>query len=403
MKKSDRKYVLLLGAVVVGVLTVQALQPAPVDWSPNFTRQGQMPYGSELLFDLLPSVFSGETVRPVTQSVYEVLHRTDKTDLNYLFINLDFSPDATSTKALLAYVTDGPIIFISAESITGPLADSLHLETDVDLAISMALPMEELPATTELHLTRVDEAPTVLYQRGTVGRYLSRFDTTHVQVLGYMQEQEGTKKVNFIRSVWGDGAFYIHTAPRAFTNYNLVTDDNAGYAFAVLSHLPVQATLWDAYYKIGRQGQQTPLRYILREPALRWAYGLTMIGVLLFMGFRARRRQRIIPVIAPLKNTTLEFARTVGRLYHQRGDHKDLAQKKIQYFLDYLRTHLQVDTQTLSPALAHTVAQRAGLEEIRITKLFQTIEAVQNQPRLTAETLLDLNTRIDTFYADAQR
>lgn len=404
MKKSDRKYLYFLGAVLVGVLTVQALEPKPIDWSPNFTRQGQMPYGSALLYRLLPEVFPGASITPVRQSIYEVLRRTPEPNLNYLFVNLTFAPDATSVETLLDRVARGQTVFIAAETLEGPLADSLHLKTDVDLAISMAIPMEELPATTRLHLTRPVAAPSAfLYRRGTVGRYFARFDTARTQVLGYMQDQDGPRKVNFIRISWGVGAFYLHTAPRAFTNYNLVTDDNARYTFAALSHLPVQATLWDGHYKISRQGQQTPLRYILSVPALRWAYGLTVVGMLLFVGFRARRRQRIIPVIEPLQNTTLAFARTVGRLYHQRGDHQDLAQKKIRYFLDYLRTHLQVDTRTLDDALARTVAQRAGLDEPRMVALFQAIAAVEKHPRLTPDALIDLHTQIDAFYAHTQR
>lgn len=403
MKKTDRKYVLFLGAVMAGVLTVQALQPTPVDWAPNFTRQGEMPYGSTLVFRFLVDVFPNVSVTPVNASIYEVLRRTPEGAQNYLFVNLGFEPDATSVAALLERVGAGQTVFIAAEHFAGPLADSLHLETDVDLAISMAIPMEEVPATTRLSLTRSTAASDFLYRRGTVGRYFARFDTARTQVLGYMQEQDGPRKVNFIRMAWGAGAFYLHTAPRAFTNYNVITADNARYAFSALSHLPVQATLWDGHYKVGRQGQQTPLRYILRTPALRWAYGLTLIGVLLFVGVRARRRQRIIPVIEPLQNTTLDFARTVGRLYHQRGDHKDLAQKKIRHFLDYLRTHLKVETHTLDAALARTVAQRAGLQEDRITRLFEAIAAVETKPRLTPEALLNLHTQIDTFYAQTQR
>lgn len=44
------------------------------------------------------------------------------------------------------------------------------------------------------------------------------------------------------------------------------------------------------------------------------------------------------------KNTTLEFVKTVGNLFYRTQNHKNIAHKKITYFLNYLRTHYRLDT-----------------------------------------------------------
>ena len=83
--------------------------------------------------------------------------------------------------------------------------------------------------------------------------------------------------------------------------------------------------------------QQSIFRYIFTQPALTWAYYLVLIGLLFYALFAGKRTQRVIPVVEPPRNTSLEFAQTVGRLYFQQGDHDNLARKKIQYFLAGLR------------------------------------------------------------------
>jgi hypothetical protein len=85
----------------------------------------------------------------------------------------------------------------------------------------------------------------------------------------------------------------------------------------------------DEYYKPNKfRAAQTPLRYILSVPAYRWAYYVAIFSILIYVVVYARRQQRIIPIIEPFKNLSLEFARTVGTLYYQQKDHRDLAEKK---------------------------------------------------------------------------
>ena len=52
------------------------------------------------------------------------------------------------------------------------------------------------------------------------------------------------------------------------------------------------------------------------------------------MIFNAKRRQRVVPIINPLPNTTLDFTKTIGNLYYQEGNHQNIVDKKIIYFLE---------------------------------------------------------------------
>jgi hypothetical protein len=172
---------------------------------------------------------------------------------------------------------------------------------------------------------------------------------------------------------------------------------NADYISKTFSYLPVQNTYWDEYYKGYHREPQTPLRFIIAQPALKWALYLILGSLILFMIFEAKRKQRIIPVVKPLSNTTLEFTETVGRLYFQHKDHKNIAEKKITYFLDYLRNRFYVRTDELNEELYSKLANKTGISQEEIVTLFQQITFVRSRKSISEQELMSLNLQIEDF------
>jgi hypothetical protein len=56
-------------------------------------------------------------------------------------------------------------------------------------------------------------------------------------------------------------------------------------------------------------GASTPLRFFLTNDFLRWALRLSVFGLILYILFEMKRRQRVIPVITPLRNSTVRFCK----------------------------------------------------------------------------------------------
>lgn len=389
--RKNLKYFLPLAAVVVLLLIVELARPKPIDWTATYTRDDKIPYGTYILYDLLPRLFPEQTIAPVDVTVYETLERLDDGTGNYIFINRTFEPDTYDTEKLLDFAYDGGTVFISAERISGDFADTLGIGTEYTFSsradsVQFRFVNPALTATAQLR----QYAGTAIF---------STFDTIRTVVLG----TDANADINFITIPFGDGAIYLHLAPSLFTNYNILHRENSDYIFAALSYLPVQRTLWDEYYKAGRMEVRSPLRYILNTPQLGWAWRLLLVGLLLFMVFEARRKQRIIPVVAPPANATLEFVTMVGRLYYQHGDLRNIADKKITYFLEYLRSHLQVQTARFDDEFIATVAARSGLDEAEVRGLFDTIRLVQDRRQIGEQELLLLNERIDHFYRTSLR
>ncbi|WP_457654451.1 DUF4350 domain-containing protein [Rhodocaloribacter sp.] len=399
MRREEWKYVALLAGLILAVVALELFGPKPVDWSESYVRDDARPYGARILFDLLPALFPNVPVTPVERPPYLVLRDTTRTGTNYLFLTSAFAPDPAEAKALLDFAARGNAVFVAAHEVKGLLADTLRLETSRRFgAILGAEPGARDTLAVRFTAPALRDAA-YRYRAGTVRAYFSRFDTLRAVVLG----ADGAGEVNFLRFDWGEGAVFVHALPLVFTNASLLDGENARYAYAALSHLPVRPVLWDGYLKPGRTEARTPLRFILRDPSLRQAYYLALVTVLLFIFFHARRRQRVIPVIPPLKNTTVEFVETVGRLYLEHGDHANLAAKKITYFLDYVRTRLRLPTARLDDALIRQVSARSGVPLDEVRALFDAVAEARAQPKLSEKALLRLSARMDAFYEQSRR
>lgn len=346
--------------------------------------------------DMLPNLFPGQPINYQNTPVFT--SEDTAASENALFINNQFSPDSLEVNKLLDQVKDGRNIFIAAREIGGKLADTLNMEiSEPPIFTGSDLTAEE--DSIALSFNKTTEGNKWFYPTKLASHHFTSFDTLNTTVLGTADDSTS----NYIKIKRGNGAFYIHSIPYLFTNYYMRDYQKAVYAFHALSHLPVAPTIWDEYYKAGRAVSNSPLRYIVSHRYLRWAWITTLVGLFLFIIFRAKRRERIIPEIKEPKNTTVEFTQTIGRLYHQSGNHKDLADQKIKYFMEYIRGELNLETNHINQRFIEHVAQRSGADIETVENVFKHINRVQNQDNLSSSGLWKLNEQIETFYQQSSR
>ena len=151
---------------------------------------------------------------------------------------------------------------------------------------------------------------------------------------------------------WGKGEIILVSTPLLFTNYGVTDGNTVHYLFRLLSRmgdLPIVRS--EGYTRDTAQKQLSPFRYLLSHPPLRWALYLSMLTIVLFMCFTARRRQRAIPVVEAPKNRSLEFIELIGTLYFQRGNRADLVRRKYQFLTEELRREMYVDVEQLEAGM----------------------------------------------------
>jgi hypothetical protein len=379
-----------IAALVVAAALVLALEMSrsrEIDWTPSYTQDARSPYGTYLLFHLLQTTTPPTALETVYGTTYQALESAVWDGTNYLVINDEYALDAAGVAELVDYVDSGNNVFIAASRISRELLDTLGVKLGRDL-----IP----PDSVRLNfVNRALGTPAGYVVRGESGdTYLKSFDTARTTILGCTAEG----RTNFVRITIGSGSVYLSTVPRLFTNYAVIDRSAGDFSFKALSYLPGGTTYWDEHYKAGRSEIRSPFRYLMSHASLSWAYYLSLAAAVLFVFAYARRRQRIIPIVAPPANATMEFVATVGRLYFQHGDHRNLAEKKILYLLDQIQTRYGLRATTRDREFLTRLAERSGAPIEEVTALFDRIAYVEGQERISADELASLATAIDTFY-----
>jgi len=387
MKRKNIKYLVPLIITLIIITIIKIIEPEEIDWTKSFAKKDKIPYGGFIIYDISKELFPNQEVVLKELPIYNILKDNYYFNTNYIFINSYFSPDRLDTEYLLRYVADGNNVFISAFGIYGDLADSLKIQTFDEF-------FSEDSININFNLSEVKSENGYSYFTGNFENYFSEFDTTLVQVLG--ENENGD--VNLLRIKYGEGNFLLNTVPLAFTNYHLLNSYNNEYVYKTLSHLPVQQTFWDDYYKDGNKYTASTLQYIMSQQSLKWAYYIILVSVVFFIFFYGRRKQRIIPVITPLTNSTVEFVETVGNLYYQQKDFKNIAEKKISYFLEYLRSKYLINTGSFDEETIEKVAEKSSLSTKKIKSILKEIEKINRSQKVTEEELININYQIDKFY-----
>lgn len=217
------------------------------------------------------------------------------------------------------------------------------------------------------------------------------------------------KKVPAAVSVpYGKGEVIFVSSPLLFTNYGMLEGNTSVYIFRLMSYLadlPVYRT--EAYVKTDAMlvAEQSPFREFIKRPPLRWALYLALLGVVLFMIFTARRRQRVIPIMSKPANRSLEFIQLIGTLYYQRKDHVNLVRKKFKLFAEELRKTAGVDISDVNTDDSEylLLAEKTGMNSDRLKKVIRQIRlALHSEGNISVEEMRSLIDAMDTIVSHAK-
>lgn len=371
--KGELKYYGILGVALLTLILVELFAPKPTDWSFTLYHEDKSPYGTFILYDNLSYLFPNQSVTPSYKTLYEI--KETYAGENIVLLSAEFKMGQEDTEALLQLLDSGAYVLATARSYEGTLADTLELETDADLVESLVEDGDTLDVKESLY-------------------YFSAYDSSRAEVLA---TNDAARPV-LLRFRQGKGTLLLSSVPQLYTNYFMLEADLRQEATLSLNQLPVRNLLWNEYYHLGRMESTTPLRFVLSVAPLRWAVYLTTAGLLLFILFESKRRQRAIEVVNPPTNTTLEFVETVGNLFMQGASHREMANKKITYFRKYLLRHHRLQGEWSEANFREQVVHKTGRQVEMVATTFDQIVSIQNKKSISAEELILLNRNIDTFY-----
>jgi hypothetical protein len=361
----------------------------------SLSRQDDIPYGTRVAYEELPHLFPDADITINRSSATNLSSGVQENAKKALIaITPYFGADSLEVQALMGFVGDGNQVFISATRVSEYLLHNLSIRA------TMSQGFGDDPDSLKVGVIGPtdQEYKTFAYPGDSYDNWITALDSQYTTILG----RDGRGHADFIRIGYkGGGAIYLHFAPLAFSNFFLLHKKNIAYYENALSYIPssVKNVIWDDYYRYEHShGNFSALQYIFRNPALTWAFWLLLLLFALIYIFDSRRRQREIPVIPPLSNTSLDFVRTIGRLYFQRRDNHNLASKMVIHFLDQVRTRYHLPVAALDESFVDRLAYRTGYPKQALVPLVQYMQELPAIAYVSDEDLLQFHRQLEEFY-----
>lgn len=394
--------ILVIAATIIAIaITVDYSSNRTVDWTESYNEKSTKPYGVSVFYKELPKLFDGQLMKTIYYSPYNYFYANSEdgygdhvAEGNYILVGNSDYLELADVEELLIFAGRGNTLFMSDYNFPQSLLDTLNLAVKVLKTQDSIIELNFVHPHLKSKDTQIDKSDSA--------SYFSRFEAENHKTLGYVNNN--LNLINFLEIPFGDGKIFLHLEPKIFTNYNILKDHRYQYVEGVLSYLPNENIYFDSYTKFfdsnyGDAEEKSNLSWFLQQTSFKWAWYLALLLTLLFMVFNAKRRQRIIPIIKPLENTTVGFVKTISNLYYETQDHKNLIDKKITYFLEKIRSDYNLDTTNLNEEFITKLSQKSGKNIETVKKTINFINWLLTKNEFFEDNLLKLNRHIEEFYS----
>ena len=363
----------------------------------SLRSKDKIPYGTLYAFENLPALFPKASIVENNQSPKTFYYDTaDPSEghirlKTYIIIGQRIFPEKEELESMIRFAASGDQLFMSSLNFGENLLKSLHLKVkqgfsrgyDDSLQLSLHVPDRPDPVG-------------FVYPGYSLDTYFESYDTAHTRVLGWNQQG----KPDFIRIAFiHGGAIFVHLAPMAFTNFFLLHKQNKSYYDIAFSYLPreTKELFWDNYFRNKQTENFSAFHFMLSNRSLRWAFWLIIGMFLLLYTVESKRKQRALNSRPALGNPSVDFVKTIGRLYLQQKNNQNLAIKMITAFLEHVRLNYHIQTSELNDDFSRKLVMRTGMDPGTVNKLVGSIHYARMKSALTDQELMDLQQQMEVF------
>jgi hypothetical protein len=361
-------------------------------------RNDKIPYGTYYAYNNLVHLFKDAEIQTSAISPVQ-FYSVDDPPSAYIIIANTVRPSDDELRAMLNYAYAGNQVFIAGIRLGDNLLDSFAVGSETQLygddADSLTVSLLNPNSRDSLSFT---------YPGLSLGGYFNRMDSSITKVIG--RDDKG--KANFIKFTYENGgAVYLHLAPVTFTNFFLLHKQNKEYYDLALSSLPdtIHHIRWDDYFRHHTNGKNnsersafSKLQEILKNEVLRWAFWLTLLLFAIIYAFESKRKQRVVQKVPKLDNNSLDFVKTIGRLYFQRKDNKNMVSKMATHFLGHVRTRYNLPTSQLDDIFENKLAFKSGYAREGVGDIVKYINAIEKKNSVSDAELMAFHENIEKFY-----
>jgi len=395
---------LLFSAIAILVFTGDD-KKAPHKFDPRITlrTKDKIPYGTYAAFTNLKYLFRNATILTSRREpgFWDSVSNYDPQQA-FITITDRFGADEYEMNRLIKFAEKGNDVFISARYLSAVADEKLGCNSSAfDFSY---VPVEDLQENMSISLVAppFNSKVEFNYPGKTVNSFFTSIDSSTTDVLGV--DEKG--RPNFIHLSAGKGNFYVQLEPLAFSNYFILHKNNIDYYEKVISLInpATRKIVWDEYYLYKPKVSESPeknkgwMSVLLKYPAFKAALITAICSLVLFVLLEMRRKQRYIPVVSKPRNDSLDFIKTIGRLYYDNADHKNLCRKMSAYFLEHVRTKYKLATGNLNEEFIENLQFKSGVNEEQLRKIISFINNLNENNVVTQRQLMNFYKQLETFY-----
>lgn len=368
----------------------------------TFSKNDKRPFGTNIAYRQLGAIYNDNTIWFKKEAFSGTWKDIGDTSSLYVCIAPALHVNDEEIDAMMEYIAAGNELFISAGYIDPLLLTKINCN-EMFYASPARDEVYSFMKTTFSNGVAEPGSPYSYYYL-PFRNYFFNMDSSNTRVIGYNED----KRPNAIVYFHGKGRLFLHCDPRAFSNYFLLQEKNYKYmqnALAFARNFPGRV-YWDDYYyktwyrKRGKNDKKdfSAFSEIMKYPPLVYAFLISIALLSLYILFGGKRLQRIIAQLKPNENTTVTFTETIGRLYLQKKDNKNIADKMITYFNEYIRNKYFLNTNLINEDFINTLSRKSGVHKDKVETLYRSIGSAHASADVSDYQLLSLHEQIQNFY-----
>lgn len=369
------------------------------DLRETYSSKDTKPFGAYIAKRMLETCYPDNYVQNLKDPFETTAQLYEDSSSVYFCMSRNLFLTEKDVDAILGFVYNGNTAFFSSANFDSLLLNKIFCKTYTPDPL-----METIGGYDQTSVKLLEEISqpkdSFSYYYRPFASHFTEINDRYSRIIGY----NARGKTNCMVFFWGKGKLFLHTDPRALSNYFLLTNDNYKYMQSLVQVMNPhpQHVYWnDYYYKINRKktgGSNSSLSEIFKYPSLTAAFWLLLLMFLLYILFGMKRKQRVIKEIKPNENSSVVFTETIARLYLQKHDNKNIADKMITYFNEFIRNNYYLNTNTGSKDFITALSRKSGVSEEKTTALFHAIDHANQHNTIDDYQLLSLNQQIQEFY-----
>lgn len=396
--------------VLVGVLVIVLLLQFSHNSKPSFDgrftldRKAKTPYGTYVANEIIKEEFLSAQVKVNKQPLYDWNGaQFDSGGQALIIVDNYFDPTENELDHLTAFAQKGNIVLISALEMSATAQKFFHLSQPSiyqyysSYRFNTLFPDQAFGVYLDTAVFASKE--TYYYPGAKYGNKFSTSNPTFTYPLGYNEDST----LNMVAIDSKSGSLYLHAAPAVFTNFFLLYRDNHTYFRQLLSLIPPETKLihWDEYFlrnqnQSGQKGKGI-LSVFFEYSSFRWAFWAVLGLIGIFLITEVQRRQRLLPVKTKPLNESLDFVETIGNLYFEKGDNKNIADKLTKLFLEQVRSKYAMATSSLDPVFIKTLSIKSGIPLIEVESVINRVKDLHLMQQVDDITLKEYYFLLDHF------